>query len=203
MELRDEQPPVREDQDAERARRFDEAGGGDRLARRGRMAEAVAPGRTRILADVLLRELQLFRQLDAEVVLFLLFDLRLGGGLALAVAVAVQLRLDLRCRDQLGQHPRERVDLVPAQLGARGEAGRTLAEHALEPEHERVADLPAVGRLLRAGLQLGERVVERPAAGGAFRERFGWVFVRVEKRFSCPGFCTECGGAEAVRSLRS
>ena len=42
-ELVDEQPAVREDQDAELAGRLDEAGRGDRLARRGRVAEAVAP----------------------------------------------------------------------------------------------------------------------------------------------------------------
>src|SRR4029077_21044224 len=48
-ELGDQQPPVRENQDAERAGRFDEAGGGDRLARRGRVAEAEAARRTGVL----------------------------------------------------------------------------------------------------------------------------------------------------------
>ena len=50
VELGDEQAAVREDQDAERARCLDEAGGGDRLAGRGRMAEAEAPDGARVLA---------------------------------------------------------------------------------------------------------------------------------------------------------
>ena len=49
VELRDEQAAVREDQDAQRAGGLDEAGGRDRLARRGRMAEAVAARRAGIL----------------------------------------------------------------------------------------------------------------------------------------------------------
>src|SRR6266581_6349997 len=48
-ELCDEEAPVREYEDAERARGIDEAGGGNRLARSSRMAEAVPADRTRIL----------------------------------------------------------------------------------------------------------------------------------------------------------
>ena len=47
LELRDEEAAVGEDEDAEVARSLDEAGGGDRLARGGRVAEPVpadAPG---------------------------------------------------------------------------------------------------------------------------------------------------------------
>src|SRR5205085_12054360 len=44
LELGDEEAPVREDQDAERPRRVDEASGGDRLAGGGRVPEAVAAG---------------------------------------------------------------------------------------------------------------------------------------------------------------
>src|SRR5207244_8733755 len=51
VELGDEEAAVREDQDAQRSRRFDEAGGRDRLARSGRVAEAVAPNRARILGS--------------------------------------------------------------------------------------------------------------------------------------------------------
>src|SRR5207247_11201315 len=105
------------------------------------MTEAVAPGRARVLADVLFRQRQLVGQLDAEIVLVLLLDLRLGGGLDRAVPVAVQLRLDLRRRDQLGKHPGERVDLLAAELGARGEAGSRLAETAFGPKQPRVAGL--------------------------------------------------------------
>ena len=48
---------MREDQHAERPRRLDEAGGGDRLAGRRRVAEPVAPDRARIGACVLLDRL--------------------------------------------------------------------------------------------------------------------------------------------------
>ena len=48
-ELVDEQAAVGEDQDAFGARRLDEAGGGDRLAGRGRVAEAVAAHRAGVL----------------------------------------------------------------------------------------------------------------------------------------------------------
>ena len=111
LELRDEQAAVGEDQDPERAGGLDEAGGGDRLAGGGRMAEPVAADRARVLARELLR---------------LLLALLLGGlvlldvvgvfGLELGVTVAVLVHLDLALvrRDQLRQHPRERVDLVLA-----------------------------------------------------------------------------------------
>src|SRR5262249_58455489 len=45
VELRDEQPAVGQDQDAEGARRLDEAGGRDRLARGGGVTEAIAAAR--------------------------------------------------------------------------------------------------------------------------------------------------------------
>src|SRR5713101_2586355 len=60
LELRDEQAAVREDQHAQGARGFDEAGRRNRLARRGRMAEPVAPDRTRVWACVVLVLLDLF-----------------------------------------------------------------------------------------------------------------------------------------------
>ncbi len=80
-ELGDEQAAVREDQDAERAGRLDEAGGGDRLARRGRVAEAVAAARAGIVLR--LRLLRKFGVLDLDderrvFVLVLLGEL-LGG----------------------------------------------------------------------------------------------------------------------------
>ena len=201
VELRDQQPAVGEDQDAERAGGLDEARGGDRLAGGGRVAEAEAPARAGILALVLRRKLELLVRLlevDAEIVLFLVL-----GGLLDRGAVAVQLRLDLGGRDQLGQHPRQRVDLVAAELRSRGEPRRALAEHALEPEHQRVADLPVVGGLAPAGLDLGQGVVERPPAGRSRCEYGRRVFIRVEKGLSCPGLGAEGGGGKAVRSLRS
>ena len=79
----------------------------------------------------------------------------------MAVAVAVQVvGRALGRGDQLGEHARERVDLVPAQLGARGRGRRLLAQHALEAEHQPVPHLPARGRGRLAGLDLRQGVVE-------------------------------------------
>ena len=206
VELGDEQAAVGEDQDADRARGLDEAGGGDRLAGRGRVAEAVAADRARV---VLRREL--------------LGRARARRGSALRGRrsrrsrrsprtpprprtrlrlVGDGLGLALRGGDQLGQHPGERVHLVAAQLGAGLQVRRLLAQHALEPEHQRVADLPVGRRLLRACLDLGEGVVERAAAGGAGREHLARILVRVQERLAGPR-----GGAlgrsdERARRLR-
>ena len=164
---------MREDQDAERARRLDEAGGGDRLARRGRMAEAVAADR----AGILLR-----RELLRQRLLVGLDDAsrprpRSSSSLRLelldrrrAVAVAVRLLVALRRRDQLGEHPGERVDLVAAERGAGGGVRLGVGEHALEAEHQAVAHLPGGARVAPAGLDLGERVVERAPARRSRRE---------------------------------
>ena len=51
-ELVDQQASVREDEHAFRPCRFDEAGGGDRLTGRGRMAEPVAANRAGIGPDL-------------------------------------------------------------------------------------------------------------------------------------------------------
>ncbi len=166
------------------------------------MPEAVPPARAGVAARVLLGKHEVvgkLLQVDAEVVVILLgLGLRLlDGG-----AVAVQLRLDLSRGDHLGQHPGERVDLVAAQLRARGEARRLPGQDPLEPEHQCVADLPAVGRLGRTCVHLGERIVERPPPGGPGGEYEVGVFLRVEKRFPGPGFGAESGGAEAVNLRR-
>ena len=129
-------------------------------------------------------------EVDAEVFLVLL-GLGLVGPFSPLPFVSA---LALGGRDQLGQHAGERVDLVAAQLGARGELRRALAEHALEAEHQGVAHLPVVRGLPRAGLDLGERVVERAAAGGPGRERVRRILVRVEEGLSGPGFGAEGGG---------
>ena len=128
--------------------------------------------------------------MHAEIVLFL-FGLELLGRRG---AVAVRLGLDLSGRDQLGQHPRERVDLVAAQLRAGREARRVLAQHPFEAEHQRVADLPAVRRLLVPRLDLREGVVERAPAGGSGRKDGAGVLVRVEEGLPGPGFGLEGGG---------
>ena len=77
VELRDEQAAMREDEDAHRARGLDEPGGGDRLARRGWMAEPVAPDRSGVLGR---RELfgQRLQILVDELLELLLFFVELG-----------------------------------------------------------------------------------------------------------------------------
>ena len=117
LELRDEEPTVREDQDAEVSRSFDEAGGSDRLARRGRVTEAIAAHRSRIRGDDVLLDELVVDEARVEVVVGVLVDLGLGGrtvGGRVAVSVAVLLGRALRRRDQLGEHARQRVDLVTA-----------------------------------------------------------------------------------------
>ena len=89
------------------------------------------------------------------------------------------------------------------QLGPGGEPRRPVAEDALEPEHEPVAHLPAVGGLARAGLDLGQGVVEGAPARGAGSENLLGVLPVVQERLACPGFCAErCGFEPALRRCR-
>ena len=81
LELGDEEPAVREDQDPEVPRRFDEACSGDRLAGGRRVAEAIAALRARILSGE--RRLVGVEVDDArvEVVVLLVQLARVVGGL--------------------------------------------------------------------------------------------------------------------------
>ena len=156
---------MREDQDAEVTRGLDEARRRDRRRSR-RMAEAVPAHRPGIRA--------VEPVLDGALV-----DRRRSRLLA---PRRCRPRRPLRCRRRsrcrsprrraasrrwLREHARERVDLVPAKLGARRRVRQVLGEHALEAEHQAVAHLPARRRLRMALLDLVERVVERHPAGGA------------------------------------
>ena len=166
------------------------------------MAEAVAADRARVgldrqRLDGVLVGLGVRFELELVVVLVVLF----GGSSACAVAVAV-LALLLGGGDQLGEHPGERVHLVAAQLGARGEVRRLLREHALEPEHERVADLPLGRRRLTARVQLGERVVERAAPRGPGRQRDVRVLVGTQEGLAGPGFGSKGVGPNGQRVHR-
>ena len=73
------------------------------------------------------------------VVVFLLDDTLFG----LSAVRAVAVRMLLVRGDELGEHARERVDLMAPELRARGEVRRLLGEHALQPEHQREVDLPS------------------------------------------------------------
>src|SRR5574337_1194250 len=93
-----------------------------------------------------------------------------GAGSVVAVpavavpAVPVLFRRALGGGDELGEHAGEGVDLMAPELGAAGGVRGALRQDALESEHEAVAHLPAGGRIVLPGGDLGERVVEgRPA----------------------------------------
>ena len=184
-ELVDEQAAVREDQDAEVARGLDEAGGGDRLPRRGRVAEAVAPRGAGVVAGEagLVGLLRLVGEVDVLLVLFLLDELR---DAAVRGAVAVLLGAPLGRGDQLGEHSRERVDLVAAQGRPGGGRRRLGGEHALEAEHQAVAHLPARRRRPAPRFDLRERVVEREPPRGARRERDLGILAGMEERLAEP-----------------
>ena len=167
-ELVDEQAAVREDQDAFGARGLDEAGSGDRLAGRGRVAEAVAAHRAGV-------------GLDRQRLLDLLVRVGLCLGLELVLCLVVLVggsswplpfpfSLFWAAAISSVSMPGERVDLVAAQLRAGGEMRRPFGEDSLEAEQQRVAHLPLGRRRRTARVQLVERVVERPAAGGSGRE---------------------------------
>src|SRR5207253_2660761 len=132
-------------------------------------------------------------------VLRLVLELLPGGAVLLLVlvllvevrrvhAVAVLLRLALYGRDQLREHPRERVDLVPAKLGAGAQLRRAIGEHPLEPEHQPELDLPLGGRLRAALVELGDRGVEGDPPRRSGRERSGWILVRVQEGLARPRF---------------
>ena len=202
LELGDEQPAVREDQDAELARRLDEAGRGDRLARTrsdgGSGSGGPRPGRRRGSSG---SSSLLVDEAGVEVVVGLLVELGLGDG---AVPAAVRR---CRCRSRppraASRRSARRACRRARRPGGGGARSRrrfdgVLGQHALEPEHEPVAHLPAGRRLARARLHLLERVVERGAAGGAGRERDRGLLagVRGTARRTRP----RRGAAAAVRS---
>ena len=187
-ELVDEQAAVREDQDALGAGGLDEAGGGDRLARGGRVAEAVAADRAGILRDR--QRLRLVSSSSSSgASSSSSSSSSSSGGRLVTVAVPVLGRL-LRRGDQLGEHAGERVDLVAAQLGAGGEVRRLLREDALEAEQERVAHLP--GRATAPSARRRSRRGRRRAPG----------VLRCPVRERPPGRRRHVGTARRPRLLR-
>ena len=75
-----------------------------------------------------------------------------------------------------------------------GEARPFLRQHTLEAEHQRVTDPPLIGGLTCAGLDLGERVVERTSPRRSRRKRNRRILIRVEERLPGPGFRLKGGG---------
>ena len=91
---------------------------------------------------------------------------------------------------------------MAAERGAGGGARLRLGEHALEAEQEAVANLPLRGRAVEAGVHLGDRLVERAAAGCALAERLGRVLALTEERLARPRFRAESGGDYRVCRLQ-
>ena len=202
-ELVDEQAAVGEDQDALGARRLDEAGGRDRLARRGRMAEAVAAHRAGVLLD---RER--LRQLVVELVrrqLELVLRLVVLVGRLLGV-VAVR-----RCRSSSFWVAAISSVSIPASASTwwrrssvpEAQVRRPLREHALEPEQQRVAHLPlgstapCVPASISASASSSARLRAVPGARTTVR-----VLVGAKERLAGPGFCAEGVGPYGRRALR-
>jgi hypothetical protein len=119
-----------------------------------------------------------------------------------AVAVRSVLVFLLVVGDQLGQHPRERVDLVTAERRAGGEVRLGIGEHPLEPEHEPKTDLPARRRSPAAGVDFRDCLVERPPARRSGREHLRRVLVVAQERLARPRLGAGCGGGERIVRLR-
>ena len=201
VELVDEVAAMGEDQHAAGARGVDEAQRGDRLAGAGRVLEPEALGGVRVLR--LLGELDVVvlaarpaspaaprpaprppPRAPAQILLAgdrdrgeldRLLHGRLDDGAAVVGAVG---RPTLHLRHQRRQRAGQRVDLVRVQQRAVGEARLLIRQHPLQPEQQRVLAAPGDRRRLQAGVELGERFVERAATGAAGRERvFGQLTV--------------------------
>ena len=128
-ELVDEQAAVREDQHAEVARRLDEPGGGDRLAGRGGVAEAVAARGAGVLAGeagLLGLLVASLGEVDVLLVLVLLDELR---DAAVARSRCRSPRRSAGSRRSARSASPQRVDLVAAE-GGPGGGRRRLARRA-------------------------------------------------------------------------
>ena len=95
---------------------------------------------------------------------------RLGGWFRIldldsTVAPAV-LRRGLLLGNQLGQGPREGVDLMQRQLGTVSQLRRLVGEQPLEPEQQREVLAPLDRWLLGTGFDLRQGGIEGPPPGG-------------------------------------
>jgi len=186
LELRDEKPSMREDQDTEATCGLDESSRCDGLAGGGRVAEAIATDGARICPAEARLEILLLDEAGVEVVVGLLVQLGLDDDAVAAAPVPVLVRRALRFRDYPGQPAGEPVDLVPAQPRSRSRSRRVLGQDPLEPEHQPVANLPACRRLRPGGLHLRDRVVERSSPRGARSKRGDRILVGLEEGLANP-----------------
>ena len=169
-ELVDEQPPVREDQHAFRARRLDEArrprsscrtrwggGSGSGGSRRGPRRPRRPPARRRPRAPP--GSSGRSSSVSSS-----------SSGDLLGVAVPPFSSSFWFAEISSVSMPGERVDLMAAQLGARGEGRGLVRQHALEAEHQRVANAPGRRGRLEA-LAPSPRARRRAPGGGRCRAR--------------------------------
>ena len=102
-----------------------------------------------------------------------------SGTTPLARAVGPRPLAGCALGQQRGQRARQRVDLVGGQHGAVDEVGLLLGEQPLQAEQQRELAPPLDRGRLVAGVDLGQRSVERAAAGGpggqGLLERFAFV----------------------------
>src|SRR4051794_3365558 len=172
------------------------------------MAEAVAADGAGVLLQGELLGERLVAGLDDErrvLVGLLLCELCLQlldrRGVPVAVAVLLRLFVALRGRDQLGEHPGERVDLVASQRGARRGVRRRICKHTLEAEHQAVANLPRRARETPAGLDLRERIVEGTPPGRAGREYLGRILAVAKEWLARPRLGAVCIGGQRICRL--
>ncbi len=213
-ELVDEVAAVGEDQDAAGAGGVDEPDRGDGLAGAGRVLEPEAARGAGVLGRLgdllLLLALRLVPVLgllvggellvlllavviDLERLLVGLERLLVDDGRSGAVAAAA-VEGDLLLGDQLGQGPGERVDLVGVELGAVAQFRRLLGQQALEAEQQREVPPPLDRGVLEPLVELGDRGVERLAAGRPRGERLRPLAVEEERLAGELGRPLDVGG---------
>ena len=197
---------MREDQHAERARRLDEAGGGDRLARRGRMAEAVAANRAGILLGGELPSRLVARPRPRRASRRRPRPRRPRG------RPPRRPRGRCRCRSSSSSRWVAAISSVSIPASASiwwrrsGRAGGgvrlRVGEHALEPEHEPVAHLPAArsGRVRPASISaIASSSARRRAVPGA--STAARILAVAEERLARPRFGAVCGGGKWICRL--
>jgi hypothetical protein len=102
-----------------------------------------------------------------------------GGPVLLAVGVAGK-----RLGEEGCERSREGIDLVSREERLVGELRLVLGKHAFEPEQQREVAPPSRRWNRQAGVELGERLVERAPAGRAGGQGERWVLTRVRERLA-------------------
>jgi hypothetical protein len=77
-----------------------------------------------------------------------------------------------------------------------------VGDHALEPQHERVVDLPPGSGRALARFHLAQRLVESTSPGTPLCEGLERILVAAEERLARPRFGANGGVGQRVRFLR-